>query len=345
MKHRILSIVYPKIGGCQFYRQVHPHGQLSGYGDFEVVFKPELALAPDHELWDFHLVQFHKNHVTPEILVKLRTMGIPSMVDFDDYWHLPYNHLSFNRYKKENLPARFIEIIRQAGFISVTTDALAEEVRRYNQNVLVFPNVLDPASQLAYPVEIQSDRLRFGYLAGSHHLPDVELLRGLNNRLANSGLKYSLALFGYRHESIYFDYASVLTNNANYTDNLVLYPSLPVPDYLAYYNLLDVVLVPLVANKFNSLKSELKLVEAGTFKKAVIVSDAMPYKPFLKDKVNCLVAKSKADWFRKIKYLVNNPEAVTDIGNQLHHDIQEHFNYEKIVKYRAAAYKEIVQKG
>jgi processive 1,2-diacylglycerol beta-glucosyltransferase len=345
VKYRILSIVYPKIGGCQYYRQVHPQEQLPKFEDFEIVYKPDITFVPDNELWDFQLVQFHKNHVTPEGLIRLTALGIPTIVDFDDYWHLPHNHLSYERYRNENLPARFIEIIRLADYVSVTTQVLADEVKRHNSNVFVFPNVLNPDCQQVYPIEIKSDCLRFGYLAGSHHLPDVELLRGLNNRLENSGLKYSLALFGYKHDGAYFDYAGLLTNNANYTDNLVLYPSLPVPDYLMYYNLLDVVLVPLVANKFNSLKSELKLIEAGTFAKAMIISDVMPYKPFLKDKINCLAVKNKKDWFRKIKYLANNPNAATDIGNQLHHDIQEHFNYEKITKYRAGIYKEIIQKG
>jgi glycosyltransferase involved in cell wall biosynthesis len=261
------------------------------------------------------------------------------MVDFDDYWYLPHNHRSFKHYRENGQSSRFIEIIRQAGYVSVTTGALADEVRRHNPNVVVIPNVLDPDSPMAYPVRIKSNSLRFGYLGGSFHLPDVELLRGLNNTLSNSGLKYSLSLFGYKHDSVYFDYASVLTNNASYTGNLVLYPSLPVPDYLVYYNLFDVLLVPLVANKFNSLKSELKLVEAGTFKRAVIVSGVLPYTPFLKDKCNCLVANSKTDWYKKIRYLVNNPGAVTELGKQLHHDIQEHFNYEKITKYRAEIYK------
>ena len=297
------------------------------------------------DLRDFHLAQFHQNYVTPEILARLKALGIKTMVDFDDYWHVPHNHPSFEFYRKIGQPTKLTGIIKKADHISVTTQALAGEVRRYNSNVFVFPNVLNPDCPQAYPVEVKSDRVRFGYLGGSGHLADVELLRGLNNRLSNSGLKYSLSLFGYRHDSIYFDYARMLTCDANYTDNLVLFPFLSVPDHLVYYNIIDTVLVPLVSGKFNSLRSELKLVEAGTFGKAVIVSDVMPYKPFLKDKINCLIAKRKTDWFRKIKYLVNNPNAVKDLGIQLHHDIQEHFNYEKITKYRAEIYKQVIQRG
>jgi glycosyltransferase involved in cell wall biosynthesis len=267
------------------------------------------------------------------------------MVDFDDYWYLPTNHLSFDHYKRSNQSKKFIEILKLANYVSITTPLLANEVKKYNSNVFIFPNVLNPKDRHSQPIEMESEKLRFGYIGGSCHLPDIELLRGLNNKLTNAGLQYSLNLFGYKHNSVYFDYASVLTDNANYTDNLTLYPSLPVPDYLLFYNMIDVSLIPLVCNKFNSLKSELKLVEAGIFRKAIISSNVEPYQPYLKDKINCLITNSRTDWFKKMKYLVNNRELANDIGIQLHNDIQKHFNYEKISNYRTEVYKDIIQKG
>ena len=187
--------------------------------------------------------------------------------------------------------------------------------------------------------------MRFGYLGGSCHLPDVELLSGLNNKLSGSGLPYSLNLFGYKQDSVYFDYAKVLTDNGTYNDNLTLYPSLPVPDYLYFYNMIDVSLVPLIPNKFNTLKSELKLVESGTFEKAVIASYVQPYKAILRHKENCFIAESKSDWFKGIRYFIRNPNAVKDCGKQLYQDMQKNFNYEKITLKRAEIYRQIIQKG
>jgi len=174
---------------------------------------------------------------------------------------------------------------------------------------------------------------------------DVELLRGLNNKLCNSGLKYSLNLFGYNPESVYFDYVRILTDNANFTCNLSLYPSLEIPEYLFFYNMIDVSLVPLIPNKFNSLKSELKLVEAGMFKRPIIASYVQPYKQLLKHKKNSFIAETKTDWFKGIRFFIKNPEAVSDYGKQLYQDIQNHFNYEEISKYRTEAYMQIISKG
>ncbi len=345
MSFKILVIVYPKIGGCQYFRQLHPHEELKRLPDFEVSFKHVFEFITNEEWIKYDLVQFHKNFVTPEILIKLKVLGVKTLVDFDDYWHLPYNHLSFQHYKNSNQPYRFIEILKQAQYISTTTRILAKEIKKHNSNILVLPNCISQKYSQSYPIDILNDTLRFGYLGGSCHLPDVELLRGLNNKLLGSGLQYSLNLFGYKQDSVYFDYAKVLTDNGVYSDNLTLYPSLPVPDYLYFYNMVDVSLVPLVSNKFNSLKSELKLVEAGMFKIPVIASNVLPYKPHLKHKQNCFIAESKTDWFKGMKYFIKNPNAVEDCGNQLSHDIQKHFNYEHIAKSRTETYRHIIQKG
>ena len=345
MKYKVLVIMYPKMGGCQYYRQLHPHEGMEKYEDFDITYKQIFEFLPTEEWLKYHLVQFHKNFVTPEILIKLKVLGIKTMVDFDDYWHVPYNHLSFRHYKSNDQPYRYIEILKQAQYISTTTEILAREIRKHNPKLFAFPNCINPENPYTYPIEIKSKKMRFGYLGGSCHLPDVELLRGLNNKLNNSRLDYSLNLFGYKEDSVYFDYAKVLTDNGTYSNGITLYPSLPVPDYLYFYNMIDVSLVPLVPNKFNSLKSELKLVEAGMFEKAVIVSNVLPYKPYLKHKENAFIADSKTDWFKGMKYFIKNPGAVSDFGKQLSYDMNKHFNYEYISKSRSEVYRQIIRKG
>ena len=167
MKYKILIIVYPKIGGCQFYRQTHAHKLLSQHSEFEVTYKHDFTFITNENFKEYHLVQFHKNYVTPEILIKLKVLGVKTMVDFDDYWHLPSSHLSFQNYKQNNQPYKFIEILKQANYISVTTDLLADEVKKHNPNVFIFPNALNLESGRAKPIEITSKELRFGYIGGS----------------------------------------------------------------------------------------------------------------------------------------------------------------------------------
>jgi hypothetical protein len=344
MEYKILSIVYPKIGGCQFYRQVHPHEGINTV-DFRIDTLPSLHMLPSKELSSYHLVQFHKNYVSTDILQDLKGLGIRTIVDFDDYWELPGNHLSYRKYQEDKQTGKLIRILKTADYITCTTGLLAVQIRKYNKNVFVIPNALDSNHRFAKQINVPSEKLRFGYLAGSCHKPDVELLRGLNNKLLSRKFPYELHLFGYKWNSVYVDYVKILTSEGIYKDNFYLHEALPCPDYLVRYNQFDVPLVPLKANLFNSLKSELKLLEAGIFRKTVIASESMPYKPFLKHHRNCLVAKGRNDWVRQIQFLANNPQASKDFGEQLHMDIQKQFNYEKITRTRTETYRYILSKG
>ncbi len=124
MKYKILLIVYPKIEGCQYHRQTHPHEYFTRFSDFEIACKYDFNIISMDELKYYHLIQFHKNYVTPDNLSKLKRLGVISMVDFNDYWHLPTNHLSFQQYKQDNQSYKFIEILKPADCISVTTELL-----------------------------------------------------------------------------------------------------------------------------------------------------------------------------------------------------------------------------
>ena len=78
-------------------------------------------------------------------------------------------------------PYRFIEIIKHADYISTTTELLAKSIIPLNKKVFIFPNTLSVLDSYIYPVEIKNDKLRFGYIGSSYHLPDIEMLRGVKD--------------------------------------------------------------------------------------------------------------------------------------------------------------------
>lgn len=343
MSKNILVVVHPKIGACQFFRQIHPHENFSK--DFKITYRHVLDIIPNKELTSYQLVQIHKSMVTVDFLRKLKGLQIPSIVDFDDYWNLPTTHTLYKHYLRENTSKELLEVLKLADYVSVTTNRLAEEVRKQNKNVYVLPNAIDPQNHYAQKINMtQSYNMQIGYLGGSTHINDVELIRGLNNKLVNSGLDYTFNLFGYKHDTAYQRYAEIITSKAKYTENLQLHAPLPVPEYLVLYNMVDVALAPLCKNKFNSLKSELKLIEAGTFKIPVIASGVDPYKGIIRHRKNGLIADNKSDWFRHTRFFIKNPKAVKDFGNQLHTDIQTLFNYDKIKQEREELYRHIIKK-
>ena len=51
----------------------------------------------------------------------------------------------------------------------------------------------------------------------------------------------------------------------------------PITSYASNYNLFDISLAPLKESTFNKVKSQLKVIEAGFHKKAIIAQDFGPY--------------------------------------------------------------------
>lgn len=176
----------------------------------------------------------------------------------------------------------------------------------------------------------------------------------------------------YRYEKILTDnYATISPMYKQYLmsfNNSIEFPNVenqpyrrcwtkPVNKYATHYNNIDVLLVPLVENKFNACKSQLKVIEAAFFNKAIIAQDFGPYKIDLQSYVgkfgeinkegNALLvetAKNHKQWAKHIKYLLNNPEARVNIANNLSKKITEEYSLENVTKTRFDLYKKIANK-
>ncbi len=173
-----------------------------------------------------------------------------------------------------------------------------------------------------------------------------------------------------RYEHVLTDGYSILSNDykeylSTYTD-LVEYPNVdnepyrrcwtkPVNQYATHYNNIDVLLVPLVENRFNSCKSQLKVIEAAFFNKAIIAQDFGPYKidlePYIvkngkiNENGNALMvnsSKNHKQWAKYVKYLLENPEDRVKMANNLSEKITSKYNLEAITKIRFELYNKIV---
>jgi len=129
----------------------------------------------------------------------------------------------------------------------------------------------------------------------------------------------------------------------------------PVSKYASNYNLFDISLAPLVPSEFNANKSQLKVIEAGFHKKALIASDTQPYTLDLigaieyggkfNDKGNCLLVspnKNHKQWFQHMKRLVDNPNMIEDLGNKLYETVKDRYSLKNVSKNRTEFFKSII---
>lgn len=130
-----------------------------------------------------------------------------------------------------------------------------------------------------------------------------------------------------------------------------------VTEFAKHYRNLDVLFAPLDCNDFNEVKSELKFIEAGFTNTAVIATNFGPYTIGSKSMFNyggeidmdgnCILIddrKKHKDWKKAIIKLVNNPELIDKLKENLYNTVKDKYNIKNVTKDRAEWYKSILKK-
>jgi hypothetical protein len=175
-------------------------------------------------------------------------------------------------------------------------------------------------------------------------------------------------------ETVWTKYEAIFTNNyktidENYLKFLKEYKNeqyvsdftlpykrvwtLPVNTYASHYSNIDISLAPIKNHVFNRMKSQLKVIEAGFYKKALIASNVGPYTIDLTHSLkngtfgdgNALLVdevRSHSDWAKYIKKLVENPNLVKDMGERLYETVKDTYDLRTVTKNRREFYKSIV---
>lgn len=128
----------------------------------------------------------------------------------------------------------------------------------------------------------------------------------------------------------------------------------PVTSYAMNYSKLDISLAPIKNHIFNRVKSQLKVIEAGFYKKALIASEVGPYTIDLKHSLdkgnfvdgNALLVdenRNHSDWAKYIKKLVQNPNMITDMGERLYETVKDTYDLKNVSKEMGEWYKTLIK--
>jgi len=405
MSEKINVLVLPSDRtGVGKFRSVDPHTFLQNlYPDdfhIDIDYEPKIN---DINYWKkYQIVHVHRNignnyTNTPNIIKGLKDMGIVVIVDIDDYWLPTKEHPIHQIIVKEEINKKIVANLREASYVTTTTSIFADEIKKINKNVFIFPNAINPKEPQFNQPTIKSDRVRIGWLGGSSHLYDLKLLEGFvskNNSEFGNDIQYVICGFDTRgtvteinpktgeqkrrdilpHETVWARYEEIFTDNykivdENYKKYLMEYKEYefksteelpyvrvwtkPVTSYAMNYSKFDISLAPIKNHIFNRMKSQLKVIEAGFYKKALIASDIGPYTIDLKhclkngefvDGNAMLVSENRnhSDWSKYIKKLVKNPNLITDMGERLYESVKDKYDLNIVTKQRAEFYKSII---
>jgi glycosyltransferase involved in cell wall biosynthesis len=399
-KIKILVLPSDKTGVGKF-RSVDPHVclQKNHPEDFHVDIDYEPKLGDMEYFKNYDIVCYHRSignnfEYAENLINRLNSLGIITVMDLDDYWLPGKEHPAHNLVMSQKIHEKILNNIKASRYVTTTTSIFADEIKKYNKNVFVLPNAIDPSEEQFNEKTEPSDRLRFGWLGGSSHLHDLKLIDGTFAKLVGLKDKYQLFLCGFDTrgkvteinpktgeqkqrpieplETVWYKYEQMFTDNyrlvsedhkeflhkfepSDYPDKDAFYHRVwtqPINVYAKNYSKFDVSLAPIKDHVFNRVKSQLKVIEAGFYKKALIASDIGPYQIDLKhaiDKGNftdgnaILVDKSRnsGDWAKHIKKLISNPTWAEDLGERLYETVKDKYDLNIVTDERAQIYKNL----
>lgn len=408
-KYKICVLPSDRTGVSKF-RSVDPHTYLQDmYPDefwVDIVYDPPYY---DDDFWKgYDLIHYHRSigpdyEASAALAKRLTNWGIPHICDIDDYWLPTTDHPAHMIVKNNKIDEKIKTNLTLARYVTTTTTVFAEEISKLNKNVFVYPNAIDHEEKQYIPKPTKSDKLRIGWLGGSSHIKDLEILSGVAGRLYNDRKdKFQVVLCGYDlrgsmtvidektgkqtqrpiqpHESVWYKYEQIMTDeyrivsDPKYKEELLSFKkkqisgdvdsnyrrvwTKPITTYASNYNNFDVSLAPIKEHIFNKVKSQLKVIEAGFHKKALVLQDygpysidcvnALDYGGGFNDKGNALmVPKSKNHklWYQHIKKLIDNPSFAEDLGERLYETVYPRYTLKTVTTERAQWYRELITKS
>jgi glycosyltransferase involved in cell wall biosynthesis len=151
-----------------------------------------------------------------------------------------------------------------------------------------------------------------------------------------------------------------------YESNYLRRWTLPLTQYGKHYDYCDVCLAPLEqieqvyrknsknpnskgtmikqVNYFNEVKSELKIIEAGMKKKALIAQDFGIYSKILKDgETGILIKNNKKDWYKAMYKVIEDKDYREMLANNLHEYVMARYELKHVTDQRAEWYTQLMK--
>ena len=276
------------------------------------------------------------NGVSTEQLTEWRTKyNFKLVIDNDDYWNLPPTHVLFERYQLYNIPEHIKAYIRIADLCTVTHYRLAEEVYKINPNVEILPNALPYGEEQFTDYKIESDKVRLFWSGSGTHEYDIKILKEPIKRIIGSNVQMVLAGYNENEGDIWNNMVFYFTAGRRIDNQIYRYNE--VIRYMEAYADSDISLIPLQDNLFNSMKSNLKVLETAAKKNPAIVSSVNPYLD-----MPIHYVKKQTDWFKHIRDLTNDSAYRIESGQRLYDFCNTNFNLHKINLQRFDIYSRLI---
>lgn len=238
--------------------------------------------------------------------------------------------------------------IKEADLVTCSTQWLADEYKKINDNVAVLPNCIDPF-YFDEPLRNETDVVRIGITGSLALTDDIDILEPIVKHFHNDP-RVKIVLFSlppnnkdeytrklYKEEYKFWE-----------SVNVEWQPLVPMEEYYDTLNSLklDIMLIPRADNYFNRAKSNVKFLEAAMFEIPCFAQgfkdDKSPYQVNPKDKENLVLVEDNKDWIPEVEKMITDKKGRRKLGKKARNYVIENYSIEKRAHLWEEAYKKLL---
>lgn len=272
------------------------------------------------------------------LIKEIKKHKVKYIFEMDDLvtW-VPDDHYAKKDVKNWDWKLNVAYAISRADGVTCTNEYLEKYyhwLRPFKKQTFVLPNFVDREFWMKSHKPNNSNQIRIGYVGGSSHVKDLELIYEPIKRILkehSNAVLVTMGTGGYSSSDPMTEYnygEDAFKGIPNSQRTHYLGSEMMVyPDRLNALSL-DIGLAPLQKNRFTKSKTPIKWMEYA-LNRTPSICQYFLYKDVVKHGVNGFLAETSDDYYYYLKYLVENRKERKTMGERAHWDVLDNHVFEK----------------
>lgn len=255
----------------------------------------------------------------------------------DDLTDVPTYNGAFGVYNPgSEVMGNALAHVEVADAVIVSTPYLREVYTDRNENIQIVPNCID-IPKWTNTRKKNKPGIRIGWAGGSSHSEDLRILETVIPRIVEA------------HKDVQFvfvssDFPDFLKNQKRVKLVTKWARIDKYPQHLASMDF-DIGIAPLVDNKFNRAKSNLRWLEYSALGIPTVASNVGHFAETVRDNQDGYLADGPDEFFHKLDRLIRDKKLRKEMGRSALRRISQDFNVDKTVSAYTTILEEVVARG
>ncbi len=267
-------------------------GTLTKASRMTASYLKQLKLILQKPPCDVLLIYREASLIGPAIIERLaKRLNVPIVFDFDDPIFLTDLHSVNNFFSRLKFPGKTHTLFELSDRIIAINDIMGGYAEKYNPNVSIVPNVVDP--EKFCPADTPTESVKLGWTGSFSTMHNLKAIAAPLQRIQ---AKYNVPI-------------RVIGNGGLKIDGV----KLDIREWSPQTEASDlqdcsIGLMPLIEHPGNKWKFFLKVVQYLALGLPIVAHDAGSTRDVIKDGVNGFIVESDDEWYNRISLLIENTE-------------------------------------